>query len=81
MNWLSAARHPITRDPKNTLLEIEFYAIRSEFCEGLLKIGNEVVSLLQKSINGETSFVEARDEVAECGEAPYNSLYPLHVLN
>ena len=33
------------RDPENTLLGIEFYAIRSEFCEGLLKIGNEVVSL------------------------------------
>ena len=33
------------RDPKNTLLEIEFDAIRSEFCKGLLKIGNEVVSL------------------------------------
>ena len=33
------------RDPKNTLLGIEFDAIRSEFCKGLLKISNEVVSL------------------------------------
>ena len=33
------------RDPKNTLLGIEFDAIRLEFCKGLLKIGNEVVSL------------------------------------
>ena len=32
------------RDPKNTILEIEFDAIRSEFCKGLLKIGYEVVS-------------------------------------
>ena len=31
-------------DPKNTLLKIEFDAICSEFCKGLLKIGNEVVS-------------------------------------
>ena len=33
------------RDPKNTLLGIEFDIVGSEFCEGLLKIGNEVVSL------------------------------------
>ena len=32
-------------DPKNTLLGIEFDAIRLEFRKGLLKIGNEVVSL------------------------------------
>ena len=32
------------RDPKNTLLGIEFDAIHSEFCKGLLKISNEVVS-------------------------------------
>ena len=32
------------QDPKNTLLKIEFDAICSEFCKGLLKIGNEVVS-------------------------------------
>ena len=32
-------------DPKNTLLGIEFDAVRSEFCKGLLKIGYEVVSL------------------------------------
>ena len=31
-------------DPKNTLLGIEFDAIRSEFCKGLPKIGNEMVS-------------------------------------
>ena len=49
----------------------------------LLGLGRpfETVSLLQKPIEGETSFVEARDEVAERGEAPYNSLYPLYVLN
>ena len=41
----------------------------------------EVVGLLQKLIKGEASFVEARDEVAEHGEAPYNSLHPLHILN
>ena len=33
------------RDPKNTLLGIEFDAICLEFCKGLLKISNEVVSL------------------------------------
>ena len=33
------------RDPENTLLEIEFDAIRLEFCKGLLKISNEVVNL------------------------------------
>ena len=32
------------RDPENTLLGIEFDAIRSEFYKGLLKIGNKVVS-------------------------------------
>ena len=31
-------------DPENTFLGIEFDAIRLEFREGLLKIGNEVVS-------------------------------------
>ena len=41
----------------------------------------EMVGLLQKLIEGETSFAEVRDEAAEHGEAPYNSLYPLHVLN
>ena len=41
----------------------------------------KVVSLLQKLIKRETSFAKARDEVAEGDEAPYNSLYPLHVLN
>ena len=33
------------RDPKNTLLGIEFDVVCSEFCKGLLKIGYEVVSL------------------------------------
>ena len=32
------------RDPENIFLGIEFDAIRSEFCKGLLKICNEVVS-------------------------------------
>ena len=41
----------------------------------------EMVSLLQKPIEGEASFAEARDEAPEHGEAPYNSLYPLYVLN
>ena len=40
-----------------------------------------MVGFLQKPIEGETSFIEARDEVAERDEAPCNSLYPLHVLN
>ena len=31
-------------DLKNTLLRVEFDAIRSEFCKGLLKISNEVVN-------------------------------------
>ena len=49
----------------------------------LLGLGRpfEMVSLLLKPIEGETSFAEARDEAVERGEAPYNSLYPLHVLN
>ena len=33
------------RDPKNVLLRIEFDAICSKLCEGLLKISYEVVSL------------------------------------
>ena len=41
----------------------------------------EAVCLLQKPIEGETSFAEARDKAVEHGEAPYNSLYPLYVLN
>ena len=36
----------------------------------------EMVGLLQKPIEGETSFAEAQDEAAERGEAPCNSLYP-----
>ena len=39
------------------------------------------VNLLQKPIEGETSFAEARDESAECGEAPNDLLNPLYVLN
>ena len=37
--------------------------------------------LLQKPIEGESSFTKARDKAAERSEAPYNSLYPLYVLN
>ena len=33
------------RNPKNAFLRIEFDAVCSEFCKGLLKIGNEMVSL------------------------------------
>ena len=40
-----------------------------------------MVGLLQELIEGETSFAEAQDKVAERGEAPCNSLYPLYVLN
>ena len=40
-----------------------------------------MVSFLQKLIEGETSFAEVRDKAAEHGKAPYNSLYPLYVLN
>ena len=49
----------------------------------LLGLGRpfETVGLLQKSIEGEISFTEARDKVAERGEAPRNSLCPLYVLN
>ena len=32
------------RDPENTLLGVEFDAIRSKFCKGLLKISNKEVS-------------------------------------
>ena len=32
------------RDPENIFLRIEFDAIRSEFCKGLLKIGYVVVN-------------------------------------
>ena len=41
----------------------------------------ERVGLLQKPIEEETSFVEARDKEAVRGEAPCNLLYPLYVLN
>ena len=33
------------RDPKNTLLRIELDVVRSEFCKGLFKIGDEMVGL------------------------------------
>ena len=51
--------------------------------ERLLGLGRslEAVGFLQESIKGESSFVEARDESAEGGEAPYDSLNPLYVLN
>ena len=32
-------------DPKNALLGVELNAICSEFCEGLLKVGYDLVSL------------------------------------
>ena len=32
-------------DPENAFLEVEFDAICSEFCKGLLKINDEVISL------------------------------------
>ena len=38
------AKQHAPQDPKNTFLGIEFDAICSEFCKGLLKIGNKVVS-------------------------------------
>jgi len=49
----------------------------------LLGLGRpfKMVGLLQEPIEGETSFAEARDKAVEHGEAPYNSLYPLYVLN
>ena len=37
------AKQHAPRDPENIFLEIEFDDIRSEFCKGLLKMGNEVV--------------------------------------
>ena len=40
-----------------------------------------MVGFLQESIKGETSFTEARDESAEGGEAPCDSLNPLYILN
>ena len=40
-----------------------------------------MVILLQEPIEGETLFTEARDKATEHGEAPYNLLYPLDVLN
>ena len=41
----------------------------------------EMVGLLQKPIEGETSFAEVREKATEHGEAPYNLLYPLYDLN
>ena len=37
-------QHHTPWDPENTLLGVEFDAVCSEFCKGLLKIGYEVVS-------------------------------------
>ena len=49
----------------------------------LLGLGHpfEAVSLLHKPIEGETLFAEARDEAAEGGEAPYDLLNHLYVLD
>ena len=41
----------------------------------------KMVSLLQKPIEGETSFTEMRDKATERSEPPRNLLYPLYVLN
>ena len=41
----------------------------------------EMVGLLQKPIERETSFTKARDKAAKHSEAPCNLLYPLYVLN
>ena len=40
-----------------------------------------MVGFLQKLIEGETSFIKARDKVAKRGEASCKSLYSLYVLN
>ena len=56
-------------DPKNALLKVEFDTICLEFCKGLLKIGNEVVSpfglnydVINVGLNGPP------DEVPEASE-------------
>ena len=41
----------------------------------------KAVGFLQELIKGETSFAKARDESAEGGEAPYDPLNPLYVLD
>ena len=41
----------------------------------------EAVGFLQETIKGESSFAEARDESAECGEAPCDLLNPLYALD
>ena len=46
-----------------------------------LRCSLKAVGFLQESIKGETSFAEMRDESAKHGEAPYDSLNPLYVLN
>ena len=68
-------RFPVGRRDQDRGLRHEFL----DLIKCLLGLGHpfEMVGLLQKPIEGETSFAEARDEVAERGEAPYNSLYPL----
>ena len=41
----------------------------------------EAVGFLQESIKGKTLFAEVQDELAECGEASYDLLNPLYILN
>ena len=54
-----------------------------DYVKCLLGLGHpfKMVSLLQEPIEGETSFTKVSDKVTERGEAPYNLLYPLYVLN
>ena len=44
METMKPSSMPLARDPKNTFFGVEFDAICLEFCKGLLKISNEVVS-------------------------------------
>ena len=41
----------------------------------------KAVRFLQESIKGESSFAEARNELAEGDKAPYDPLNPLYVLD
>ena len=59
------------RTPKNTLLGIEFDAIRPEFCKGLLKIGNEMVSPF--GLNHDVINVGLNGLPNEVSEAAYNA--------
>ena len=72
-------RFPIGRRDKDRVLRSELLDLVK--CLLGLRRPFEMVGLLQKPIEGETSFAEARDKATEHGEAPYNSLYPLYVLN